>query len=382
MQPDKGSHEDHELSPMKSRFHPWRFLFSVLQLSLLTTAVASGSSAAADETTYRRALEAIDGQDWTGAARLLRLVIQDDPKSRIELTGGPIGKETAYLPHFYLGLATYRMGDCLRAPEHWRVAEEYSVIQQSPRFDEMQRLKNECESRFLDFAKKSAERALSKSEQYLLLLSEQSSDAGLRDLWRRNPDWDRSTALKREELQTVRADLKKAMNDQDPRAMTEAEGQAAELLRELRDFSEQVVAEAEQEANRAKVPSNEVVTSPRQKTGQQSNQQPPELSGSVSRALESAIRAYFRSDYSETLRILSRESFTKNSDAAQARLFEAAAHFALYRLGGSAEQSELEAAASAIAAGLEADALLEPETALFSPPFRSFFKERKALFQP
>ena len=60
---------------MKLPSHPWRFLFSGLQLLILIAAVASGSSAAADETTYRRALEAIDGQDWTGAARLLRVVI-------------------------------------------------------------------------------------------------------------------------------------------------------------------------------------------------------------------------------------------------------------------------------------------------------------------
>ena len=99
-------------------------------------------------------------------------------------------------------------------------------------------------------------------------------------------------------------------------------------------------------------------------------QKAPELPATLRRAAE----AYFAGRYQEALDRLSGTRFEDGAAAAQARLFEAAAHYALHRRAGSGETAHLAAARKAARACRQLDPSLAPDPAAFSPAFLELFR--------
>jgi hypothetical protein len=95
----------------------------------------------------------------------------------------------------------------------------------------------------------------------------------------------------------------------------------------------------------------------------------------LARRLRLAAASYLERDYETVLRSLSDITSQSARERAVAHLMRAAAHHALYRLGGEQETSELEASRREILACREIDPEVEPDARFFSPAFRALFKE-------
>ncbi len=103
----------------------------------------------------------------------------------------------------------------------------------------------------------------------------------------------------------------------------------------------------------------------------------PSTSKTLPAGLKAAAREYFAGRYQEALDRLAMVPRTDPKVAAQSHLFEAAAHFALYRRSGAVEAARLTAARAAASECRKIDRALKPDPAAFSPAFLSFFNSAR-----
>lgn len=76
---------------------------------------------------YARGLEAVQGGNWTDAARYMQSAIDgnDEPAGRVRLYGQ---RWETYVPRHYAGLAAYKQGDCAAAQRLWSNAAHRAFI--------------------------------------------------------------------------------------------------------------------------------------------------------------------------------------------------------------------------------------------------------------
>lgn len=95
---------------------------------------------------YANAIRAIDLEDWSGAAYILRQVLALHPenaKSRQELLQVLGNYKELYRPHFYLGLALQKLGDCDGALREWKAEEGLGQLKPAHRL-EIQKGRSSC----------------------------------------------------------------------------------------------------------------------------------------------------------------------------------------------------------------------------------------------
>lgn len=93
--------------------------------------------------------------------------------------------------------------------------------------------------------------------------------------------------------------------------------------------------------------------------------------------LVDAARAYFNGEYERAVALLQNESFSQSAMTAQKHLFLAAAQYARYLLGGSANGALLRDAEDHVRRARRADSALAPRRDVFSPRFIAFFSEAR-----
>lgn len=88
------------------------------RLAIVIALVAT--SLAADEQTYRDGVAAVQSKDYATAVSLLQRAITEAP---VESAG--------YLPHYWIGIAKYELGDVDGALRHWRISSDQGAIKKT-----------------------------------------------------------------------------------------------------------------------------------------------------------------------------------------------------------------------------------------------------------
>ena len=115
-------------------------------MASVATLVVSVAVAAADyRASYAEGIKAIDRKDWSAAIRSFRAAAQEKPGEvgeRINIYGM---RYSAYLPHYYLGLAYFKTGDCEEAVKAWAESERQgSVLRETAEYKNLQNLREQC----------------------------------------------------------------------------------------------------------------------------------------------------------------------------------------------------------------------------------------------
>ncbi|MDX1571194.1 MAG: hypothetical protein R3200_11975, partial [Xanthomonadales bacterium] len=100
---------------------------------------------------YDDALKAIEAENWADAAARLESAISDNGESqeRVRMYGM---RFIPYLPHYYLGLARYRLGDCQGAIDAWETALSQGVVQSQDEYSRLQSDRQACEAQVVDIS--------------------------------------------------------------------------------------------------------------------------------------------------------------------------------------------------------------------------------------
>ncbi len=90
---------------------------------------------------YKTGLAAAETEDWVQVDEMMRQAIEGRPeeKQRRGL------RRSRYLPHFYLGLARYYLGDCSGAAASWAESEDQGAIVGGAEYAELLRLQVDCQ---------------------------------------------------------------------------------------------------------------------------------------------------------------------------------------------------------------------------------------------
>jgi hypothetical protein len=94
---------------------------------------------------YSFAMQAIRDEDYALAIQYLNKAIVDknDEELVVKFYGMRYG---SYLPHFYLGKASYLSGDCETALTHWDISLTQSVIKETPSYEYLKEAAEVCKS--------------------------------------------------------------------------------------------------------------------------------------------------------------------------------------------------------------------------------------------
>lgn len=82
---------------------------------------------------YSRGLNAIKAENYGVAVGELQRAIADEPNEFIS-DQQPKNGWTAYLPHYFLGIAKYNVGDHNGALREWKISEEQGVVPKNPHY--------------------------------------------------------------------------------------------------------------------------------------------------------------------------------------------------------------------------------------------------------
>jgi hypothetical protein len=386
-------------------------------VALLLLPVALAASSLDD---YRFGLAALEAESWAVAVEHLRLAAAARPEEKARLAKALFFRR--YLPHYYLGMANFRMGDCPAALSAWQESERQGVITRFPEYEQLQAGREECRQR-----QSEAQRALVEAEETLARAAnagrrvrglhaqmKPSQDAPDLALSQRLAEADRLLDVARqrltnsvpesdtEEVETATRLATEALEsyhriEQDADRLREEDlRQRAELSSELRAAADKAadmlsaagflrpypplvgrtVEQLERLLARARHvnsvnPTREMVELKLglEETGLQLAAQiaPPPAN------LKAAAEAFLAGRYEQTRELLEAVDSSAQRVAAQAHLLRAAALHAIYQRGGGVDAQLLAASESAVAACRELGIGGVPAD-LFSPRFVAFFE--------
>lgn len=96
---------------------------------------------------YRKGIGATDRKEWSTAERLMRQAIAERPVE----SGEPVkiygSRFLPYLPHFYLGLARFGLGDCEGALLAWQESERQGTVRATAQFRSLLANRETCRQR-------------------------------------------------------------------------------------------------------------------------------------------------------------------------------------------------------------------------------------------
>ena len=108
---------------------------------LLAMALASAGTAAADpKEAHKLGVEALAAGRWADAERFFRAAIAERPQEKVTRV-----LRTAYLPHYYLGVALSESGDCTSALAAWAESEKQGHVQRSKQAGDLGPRRRRCE---------------------------------------------------------------------------------------------------------------------------------------------------------------------------------------------------------------------------------------------
>ena len=366
---------------------------------------------------YRRGLEAIERGDWTQAAEQMRGAIAEKAQESS-------GTFRRYLPHYYLGLALFELGDCAAAADAWEESVRQGVVSREREMSSIRQKRQICAERALE----SARRARSaREEEMSARLREQieraAKVAAKVNALRSRPElagfWEEGQPSRQDELgeanrlidnaRQVAADRSGAQ-DADLWKRAESWAVAArQRMESLRQEATAIVPESEDAVDEARAILDSIrpleplegdlaaaasavrdLLAVADRSGES-----PEPAGSSAtiegledvladlreaaafppdRLLEAA-RAFIAGDYSRVLDDLVEAAPDDERERAHTHLLLAASRFALYVIGERSDDSLRELARSDALAVGASEPGLQPSPEVFSPSFVEFFDQ-------
>ena len=199
---------------------------------MMAMVVLLASTATAQDDAFRRGIAARDNEQWPVVVTQMREAIKVRPQEsttkirtgfgRFVLTGG-----VEYLPHFFLGEALYRTGDCAGAVNEWSQSEQQTAVRARPEFVKI--IQNgyvECEKKgVLPPAKLEPE--LARASQQINEVNALAAEISKRgqanlDIWRSDPAmrdmYERATA----EIEVARGRFQSSRTSRTVRELADA----------------------------------------------------------------------------------------------------------------------------------------------------------------
>lgn len=84
---------------------------------------------------YKAGLAAVQNEDWETARDRMGRAIEIQPKSKVRIKKALYFKH--YLPHHYLGMALFNLGDCVGALVAWQESTAQGVIARLPEYEQL-----------------------------------------------------------------------------------------------------------------------------------------------------------------------------------------------------------------------------------------------------
>lgn len=361
---------------------------------------------------YREALKAVEVQDWQTAISLLRQAISDDPNAKA-------GTFKKYIPHYYLGLSLYELGNCKAALTVWAESHQQGVVKRLKEIGTLQQGVEVCRKRIL---RQDSSNDLVEVRGFAAALGDLRDQPELTQSWKSgSPSWDErfvaaeqlmaaaQSVLEKRDNQVTLADLQRAQEHVVSAAQqleviqTEARSRLNEVqaeldvrsrliamqlkdargvldataylqpfpprLGEIREQVQRLVAEAEasgQTVHPDKLDELRMQLSSDLEKLKQASVPPPA-------PLLDAAEAFFSADHDRVLEILNAERFPSGRQAAHAHLLRAASYYSLWVAGEEIDDLTRVEASSAVRSCREEDIALVPLDLAFSPRFVSFF---------
>ncbi len=361
---------------------------------------------------YKNAMRAVEGQDWETAIQLLRQAIEDDPNEKA-------GTFKKYLPHYYLGLSLYELGNCKSALTVWAKSHQQGVVTRLKEVGTMQQGVAVCRKKIL---RQETSNDLAVVRGFAAALGDLRDQPELAASWASgSPSWEErfvaaeqlmtaaQSILEKSDNQVDLADLERAMEQVVSAAQqleviqTEARTKYTEVQAKL-DVRSRLIGMLLEDANkvlastaylqpypprlgqiRGRVQS--LVTEAENSGDTVHPDQLDDLRLRLSKELErlkqastpppssllDAARAFFAADYQQVLELLDGKSFPSGRQSAHAHLFRAASHYSLWIAGDSQDEETREEASRAVRSCREEDIALLPLKQAFSPGFIEFF---------
>ncbi len=162
--------------PMRKRL----FVPAQLACALAMCVLVAGNAGATPKETHKLGVAAIEAGRWTDAERFFRAAIAERPQEKFNrLT------KSAYLPHYYLGVALAESGKCQAALGSWKESNKQGQIQKSDLAGDLGRRRKRCQNhlRQVAAAKTEVEQLLSRVDEASASLSSLSKMPELVPLW-------------------------------------------------------------------------------------------------------------------------------------------------------------------------------------------------------
>ena len=203
--------------------------------SLALAAIVAGL-AAQDNEAFRRGMQAREDEEWSVVAQRMRDAIAQRPQESTERVGARLGMGgNEYLPHYFLGDALFRSGDCAGAVNAWAISERQGVVQKVRNGEFGRALRNgyaECEKKGVLPPAKLEPALIALSQQLTEINGVASNVLGLakqnEDVWRSDANFQGQYEKGRAEIDTARKAYEAARNSRMQRDVEEA---AAAIVR-------------------------------------------------------------------------------------------------------------------------------------------------------
>lgn len=391
---------------------------------LLTILLTSGAQADYKDA-YKDGLEAAKQRNWSSVEAKMKGAIAERPQEAIRLAALFFKN---YLPHYYLGLARFELGDCRGALESWETSSSQGAVQKATEeWSTLQSKRKTCQLRLAEVeqAAREAEKAVATAKDLLARVAAIARSPELAASWAAGEtslaSRQRAAAdeVKQAEVRTQSGSEKLSLGEvrEATNLANHAIGELQQILSAAargRDEVRSVVA-ARKGALEVKVADAKRALDATAKISPQPASIGPQraaietllrqaaslsdlpdlaevdaLTDQIDKAvaklrrlgepppalLADAVESYLTGDYRGVLAQLESATLRDNRSKGQACLLRAAAGYALYMLGGESDPTLLAAARQAAVEGKAfggSAPRLSPK--LFSPRFISFWQE-------
>jgi hypothetical protein len=200
-------------------------MFTVLAIAAMVAGLA-----AQDNDAFRRGMQARDDEQWTVVAQRMREAIAQRPQESTERVGARLGLGgNEYLPHYFLGEALFRSGDCAGAVNAWAISERQGVVQKVRNGEFGRDLRNgytECEKKGVLPPAKLDPALNALSQQLTEINGVANSVLGLvkqnEEVWRSDANFQGQYEKGRAEIDTARKAYEAARNSRLQRELEQA----------------------------------------------------------------------------------------------------------------------------------------------------------------
>jgi hypothetical protein len=335
------------------------------------------------ESDYGRGWTAYKQGNWKLVVEAMRAAIAERPVEQGRINIGSNNNQP-YLPHYYVGLALFRLGDCRGAIESWRKSLAQGYVRKF-------RQENEDFSKYFPICDNeiSIEADLAAAQTTMTSLQTLAQDPLLAKVWSSEPELGPAVAEASQQVAGARREFDTARREREQQrvtALTAARTSSSDARRKL-DTLEQG-ARARQQALAAEARAKQVPvtvagnTAPSPLPGSTPPSpgytpplpptKPVQALGPAPDQLRTGIQRFVSGQYREAIGALGAVQ-SGGRWHAQAALFRSAASFSLYRATGDARWRQTAQQAARECATL--DPTLQADEQLLSPAFRRFFKE-------